>query len=80
MIDIVSGDLAKGRDWAEIWRNSPNAKARSEELEELKKETSGKKLERDDDRFEYASTVGTQLKLVTKRATVQVSSERLRWC
>ena len=73
MIDIVSGDLSKDRDWAEIWNSSPNAKARINELEELKKATLGKKVESEDDKYEYAATTGTQLRLVTKRASVQVS-------
>ncbi len=75
MIDIVSGDLAKGHDWAETWNASPNAAARIKELEELKSANSGRTVENEDDKYEYASTNWMQLRLVTKRATIQVSME-----
>lgn len=72
MIDIVSGDLSKGRDWAQIWLDSEECKARAAELEELKKSGEGKQHESEDDKYEYASTTGTQLRLVTKRASIQL--------
>ena len=70
MIDIVS---ESDRDWAEVWLSSEHAAARAKELEELKEASKGKAVETDDDRFEYASTTWIQLRLVTKRASVQVS-------
>ncbi|OCF60041.1 ABC transporter [Kwoniella mangroviensis CBS 10435] len=73
MIDIVSGDLSKGKDWAKIWSESEECKARMKDLEDLKKDTSGKREHpEEDDKYEYASTTGTQLKLVTKRASIQL--------
>ena len=73
MIDVVSGDLSKGRDWAEVWRGSENCKAMGKELEDLKAAWKGKNVESKDDQYEYASTSAMQLRLVTKRASVQVS-------
>jgi ABC-type multidrug transport system ATPase subunit len=75
MIDVVSGSLSKGKDWAEIWLNSEESKERLKELEELKKEGSSdehKERAAEEDQFEYASTTVSQLKLVTKRASIQL--------
>lgn len=71
MIDVVSGELSKGRDWGKIWLESDNNKQMMEELGKLEKETK-EGDERPDDKYEYASTTGAQLKLVTKRASVQL--------
>jgi uncharacterized protein YhaN len=75
MIDVVSGSLSKGKDWAEICLNSEESKERLKELEELKKEGSSdehKERAAEEDQFEYASTTVSQLKLVTKRASIQL--------
>ncbi|WWC67189.1 uncharacterized protein I206_101096 [Kwoniella pini CBS 10737] len=73
MIDIVSGDLSKGKDWAKIWSESEECKARMNDLEELKKENKNKERKHaEDDKYEYASTTGAQLRLVTKRASIQL--------
>ena len=73
MIDIVSGDLSKGRDWNKVWLDSEECEARSHELEQLKESSHGAQAAADDDQYEYASTTLMQLKLVTKRASIQVS-------
>ncbi|WVR04900.1 hypothetical protein IAU60_001912 [Kwoniella sp. DSM 27419] len=75
MIDIVSGDLSKGRDWAQVWKDSDESKARQDDLERLKKEAdSGDQNAKhaEDDKYEFASTQTAQLKIVTKRATIQL--------
>ncbi|WWC85443.1 uncharacterized protein L201_000306 [Kwoniella dendrophila CBS 6074] len=72
MIDIVSGDLSKGKDWNKVWLESEECKARMEDLEKLKKDNNGKREHAEDDKYEYASTTATQLRLVTKRASVQL--------
>lgn len=72
MIDIVSGDLSKGRDWAQIWLESDECKERARELEELKKAGADNTASVEGDEHEFASTNITQLKLVTKRASVQL--------
>lgn len=72
MIDIVSGGLSKGRDWAEEWSKSEECKKRFEELEQLKKENEGRDDQSEDDKYQYASTTPTQLKLVLKRASIQL--------
>ncbi|WRT63330.1 uncharacterized protein IL334_000235 [Kwoniella shivajii] len=74
MIDIVSGDLSKGKDWAQVWSDSEECKARKDDLEKIKKEGqgNGERKHAEDDKYEYASTTGAQLKLVTKRASIQL--------
>ena len=71
MIDIVSGDLSKDKDWADVWKNSDESKERLKETEEFM-QPKGEQKENEDDKFEYASTTTMQLKLVTKRASVQL--------
>ncbi|WWD19932.1 hypothetical protein CI109_104404 [Kwoniella shandongensis] len=72
MIDVVSGDLSKGRDWAKVWTESEECKTMMKEIEELKKTSIDKNHETEDMKHEYASTTITQLKLVTKRASTQL--------
>ena len=71
MIDIVSGDLSKDKDWADVWNKSEEAKERLKETDELM-QAKGDSQENEDDKWEYASTTGMQLKLVTKRASIQL--------
>jgi hypothetical protein len=72
MIDIVSGGLSKGRDWADDWSSSNECKERFAELEQLNKDNEGRESQNEDDKYQYASTTPMQLKLVLKRASVQL--------
>jgi hypothetical protein len=72
MIDIVSGDMSKDRDWAQVWSDSDLCKEQREELEKLKQSGSESQDKREDEGDEYASSTLTQLKLVTKRASIQL--------
>ncbi|WVQ84782.1 hypothetical protein IAT38_006939 [Cryptococcus sp. DSM 104549] len=72
MIDIVSGDLSKGHDWAQVWLDSSECADRARELEELKAEGEKQNIMIEGDEYEYASTNMAQLVLVTKRASVQL--------
>lgn len=76
MIDVVSGGLSKGRDWADVWLKSENHDAVVKELERLKEENKDQPAGREDDKYEFASTTSTQLRLVTKRASIQASLDR----
>ena len=71
MIDIVSGDLSKDKDWAQEWLDSKESKESMKELEQLMQEN-GEVKERDDDKYEYASSTATQLRIVTSRASTQL--------
>lgn len=72
MIDIVSGDMSKDKDWAQVWSDSDLCKKQREELEKIKSSGSEGQDKREDDGDEYASSTATQLKLVTKRASIQL--------
>lgn len=72
MIDIVSGDKSKGRDWAEVWLESNERKQMMVDLEEVKKESLAHAVDCEDDNHEYAATTWTQLKVVGKRCTIQL--------
>ncbi|KAE8538371.1 hypothetical protein D1P53_004724 [Cryptococcus gattii VGV] len=71
MIDIVSGSRSNGRDWAQVWVESDECKERLRELEELN-EAGVNVTTLEGDEYEFASTNMTQLKLVTKRASIQL--------
>ncbi|KAK8853503.1 hypothetical protein IAR55_004210 [Kwoniella newhampshirensis] len=72
MIDVVSGDLSKGRDWSKVWLESDECKTMMREIEDLKKSSTEMDHDSDDMKHEYASTTMTQVKLVTKRASTQL--------
>lgn len=71
MIDIVSGSLSNGRDWAQVWIESDECKERLRELEELN-EAGVNVTTLEGDEYEFTSTNMTQLKWVTKRASIQL--------
>lgn len=80
MIDVVSGDLSKGRDWADVWLNSDNNRRVTEELDRLKQDNLNKSAEvSEEDNHEFASSFPTQARLVLKRASIQVSAPRINF-
>lgn len=72
MIDVVSGDKSKGRDWASIWLESSQRRDRMVELDELAK-SKPEIPSNQDDEYEFASPFLGQVKIVCERAFVQVS-------
>lgn len=73
MIDVVSGHFSEDKDWGDIWENSENNQRVTEELDRIKAEFASRPVEfREEDHHEFASTTPTQLRLVLKRATIQV--------
>lgn len=75
VIEVVSGSLSQGRDWPSVWVKSKQCQNRSQELETLKTESAETPDEANNE-YEYASTFGTQVKIVCERAFVQV---RIPW-
>ncbi|KAJ3541172.1 hypothetical protein NM208_g4732 [Fusarium decemcellulare] len=67
MIDVVSGELSGGKDWHQIWVNSPEYKKTMATLDDLIKATSSKPPATTDDGHEFAASMVTQTKVVTKR-------------
>ncbi|KAL8278573.1 hypothetical protein RQP46_009065 [Phenoliferia psychrophenolica] len=69
MIEVVSD---ADKDWASIWRASPNFGQVTQELERLVKENQNVKMEDPEEHNEFASTTTAQFKLVLKRASTQL--------
>ena len=74
VIDVVSGDLSRGRDWAQVWLDSSLREKQMAELESIKEE-SAQRAPPVEDNDEYASTFSQQISIVCERAFVQVSSQ-----
>ncbi|THC99137.1 hypothetical protein EYZ11_001388 [Aspergillus tanneri] len=71
MLEVIGGGNPdyKGQDWAEVWARSPQAKARSEEIDQLIESRRGKEeSESKDDTREYAMPIWAQILAVTKRS------------
>ena len=68
MIDIVSGARSKGHDWAQVWLDSEEYQTISKEVDNVIKEAKEKPASFEEDGLYYASSLGMQTRLVTKRA------------
>ncbi|KAK8036754.1 hypothetical protein PG994_015251 [Apiospora phragmitis] len=66
MIDVVSGHLSQGKDWNEVWLNSPEHEA-VEELDHLIFNAASKPPGTVDDGHEFAVSLWEQTKIVTQR-------------
>lgn len=67
MIDVVSGSLSKGKDWNKVWLDSPEYKATVEEVDRIISDAAAKEPGTKDDGHEFATSLATQTKLVTRR-------------
>ncbi|KAL1411469.1 hypothetical protein Q8F55_002425 [Vanrija albida] len=73
MIDIVSGEHSLGRDWADVWLESEERAQMVRDLEALKAASAAGAPAIDEaDDHEFAATTWTQMRLVMKRASVQL--------
>ncbi|KAK8853032.1 hypothetical protein IAR55_003733 [Kwoniella newhampshirensis] len=72
MIDVVSGDLSRGRDWAEVWLQSEERQLRMQELEAVNVEAAKYYNPEDQDENEFAATTWTQMRIVGARASLQL--------
>jgi ABC-type multidrug transport system ATPase subunit/ABC-type multidrug transport system permease subunit len=72
MIDVVSGTLSQGRDWSQVWLDSPEHKFTVEELYRIIKDAASKPVGSYDDGFEFAMPLWDQVKLVTQRMNVSL--------
>ncbi|PNS17240.1 Brefeldin A resistance protein [Sphaceloma murrayae] len=72
MIDVVSGSLAKGKDWNQVWLNSQNYHKVCTELDELVKDAASKPIGYKDDGSEFATSMWTQTKIVTQRCSTSL--------
>jgi len=67
MIDVVSGSLSQGRDWNQVWLDSPEHTALVEEVDHLIADAAAKPPGTHDDGHEFAMPLWDQIKIVTKR-------------
>lgn len=72
MIDVVSGQLSKGKDWSEVWLNSPEHKEVTKELDHIIEDAASKPPGTVDDGHEFATPFWTQIKIVTHRMNVSL--------
>lgn len=72
MIDVVSGSLSQGKDWAQIWMESPECAKVTQELDQIIAEAAAKPPATVDDGREFSTSLWEQTKLVTQRMTVSL--------
>ncbi|KAL8848252.1 MAG: hypothetical protein Q9221_006725 [Calogaya cf. arnoldii] len=70
MIDVVSGNASQGKDWNQIWLESPEHKEVSNEVDRINKEAAGKPPGTTDDGHEFAMSLWQQIRLVTNRMNI----------
>jgi ABC-type multidrug transport system permease subunit len=72
MIDVVSGSLSKGKDWNQVWLDSPEYQRTTEELDCIIAEAAAKEQGTQDDGYEFAMPLWQQTRIVTHRMNVSV--------
>lgn len=72
MIDVVSGSLSQGKDWNQVWLDSPEHKQTVEELDRIIAEAAAKEPGTNDDGYEFAMPLWEQTKLVTRRMNISI--------
>lgn len=72
MIDVVSGSLSKGRDWNQVWLESPEYSAMTRELDRMIDDAAAKPQGTVDDGHQFATSLWTQIKLVTNRNNISL--------
>lgn len=72
MIDVVSGTLSKDKDWNRVWLDSPEHSAMTTELDRIVSDAASKPPGTLDDGREFATSLWTQIKLVTNRNNISL--------
>ena len=70
MIDVVSGTKSQGRDWNQVWLESPEHSTVTQELETIISEAAVNPPGTKDDPNEFALPLWEQTKLVTNRMNI----------
>ncbi|KAL8765940.1 MAG: hypothetical protein Q9209_007137 [Squamulea sp. 1 TL-2023] len=70
MIDVVSGSASQGKDWNQIWLESPEHTNVSNEVDRINKAAASKPPGTIDDGHEFAMPLWMQIKLVTDRMNI----------
>lgn len=72
MIDVVSGSSSQGKDWNQIWLDSPEYGKFIADLDGIIDEAASKPPDTNDDGHEFATPLWEQIKLVTQRMNVSL--------
>lgn len=72
MIDVVSGSANDGRDWNQIWLNSPEHERMTTELDGIIADAAAKPPGTVDDGHEFATPMSQQIRVVTQRMNVSL--------
>ncbi|EAU30228.1 hypothetical protein ATEG_09091 [Aspergillus terreus NIH2624] len=72
MIDVVSGALSQGRDWNQVWSESPENQKAMAELDRIIQDAASKPPGTTDDGHEFATSLWYQTKVVSKRMCVAI--------
>jgi ATP-binding cassette subfamily G (WHITE) protein 2 (SNQ2) len=72
MIDVVSGTLSQGKNWNQVWLDSPEHAHTVKELDHIIADAAAKEPGTKDDGFEFAMPLWEQTKLVTQRMNVSI--------
>ncbi|KAH7127774.1 ABC-2 type transporter-domain-containing protein [Dactylonectria estremocensis] len=72
IIDVVSGHLSQGRDWADVWLASPEHRDVETELDQIISDAAEKPPATVDDGHEFAMPLWDQIKIVTHRMNVSM--------
>lgn len=71
MIDVTSGSLSQGRDWHQIWSESPECALRAAELDQIIADAAAKPSATENDNgSEFSVSLWEQTKIVTQRMNV----------
>jgi hypothetical protein len=72
MIDVVTGTHSSGKDWHQIWLESPEAARMKQDLDNMIIDASNKEPNTIDDGHEFATSLWTQSMIVTNRMNVSL--------
>jgi len=72
MIDVVSGSLATGKDWNQVWLDSPEHQRTVQELDYMIAAAAAAEPRTKDDDYEFATPLWEQMKLITHRMNISL--------
>lgn len=72
MIDVVTGNHSNSKDWHQVWLDSPEATRMKEDLDHIITDAANKPPGTSDDGHEFATSLWTQIKIVTNRMNVSM--------
>lgn len=72
MIDVVTGKYSTGKDWNQVWLDSPEAARMQQDLDSMITDAANKPPGTIDDGHEFATSLWTQTRIVTQRMNVSL--------